>query len=207
MTELGYLQVERPKLDNGQYGPKHWIMLDPDSDSTTVDHSTMEPPHMVQSTDNKENYLIKKTNIQDIYSSHFELFWSHYPRKTGKGAAKKAFFKAVASTDVDLILEGVFRLAKDPNLPPQTFIPYPATWLNAESWHDEPYPERVKSPEELAEERKRKAESDRAAQKRATEALMAEMAESKKLAAREIPKCAEHGQNIASCLRCLNKKS
>ncbi len=46
------------------------------------------------------NEPIKKRNI---YSS-FEKFWSSYPRKVGKGAAEKAWVKALQSTEADAII-------------------------------------------------------------------------------------------------------
>lgn len=73
----------------------------------------------------------------------FENFWSQYPRKVGKQAAKRAFDKAAAKYDVDVILEGLVRMNADPNLPPKEFLPHPATWINEGRWEDEPYPVRT----------------------------------------------------------------
>ncbi|MHB1310527.1 MAG: DUF1376 domain-containing protein [Gemmatimonadaceae bacterium] len=64
----------------------------------------------------------------------FERFWSAYPRRVGKGQARRAFLAAVKKTPAAVILAGVQRAvwSPDPN-----FIPYPATWLNGERWRDE----------------------------------------------------------------------
>ena len=67
-------------------------------------------------------------------------FWRLYPRKLGTGEAKEAFVKAVKAHGPEIILEGVKRMAADPNLPSAQFIPRAATWLNQERWGDEPYP-------------------------------------------------------------------
>jgi hypothetical protein len=78
------------------------------------------------------------------WSDTFDAFYVAYPRKVGKEAARKAFAAAirrgVSGTD---IVEGAERYAADPNLPDKQFIPYPATWLNAGSWADEPQPART----------------------------------------------------------------
>lgn len=67
----------------------------------------------------------------------FELFWTHYPRKVGKGAARKAWKTALKKTSQEDILAGLhlYRLTspKDPQ-----YIAHPASWLNAERWADEP---------------------------------------------------------------------
>jgi hypothetical protein len=69
----------------------------------------------------------------------FETFWETYPRKIGKGAARKAWKTALKKTDPTTILEAVnlYKLTcpKDP-----TYIAHPTTWLNAERWLDHTTP-------------------------------------------------------------------
>lgn len=74
------------------------------------------------------------------YSAEFSEWWSHYPRKTGKGAAAKAYAKAPDTTET--LLDGVRRYAADPNLPDPQFIPHASTWLNERRWDDGPLPPR-----------------------------------------------------------------
>lgn len=208
LTQLGYLQVERPKGLDGRFGAKHWIILDPDSDASTVGDSTVELLHMGQSTDNKENYLLKKTTSKDIstFESEFDEFWVAYPRKTAKGAAKKAFLKAVTELgSSELVIDGAVRMSKDPNLPDAQFIPYPATWLNSEGWENEPYPARVRTREELAtltaEVNKQKLDVDKEYTRKLLE-------ESQKAAqqATPPPKC-EHGKTLVRCVTCVSRLS
>ena len=73
----------------------------------------------------------------------FDEFWEIVPRKVQKALAKKAFAKAAKAHGAEIILDGIRRLASDPNLPEPRFIPHPATWLNAEGWLDDPYPART----------------------------------------------------------------
>tara|TARA_Y100001973_G_C5114936_1_gene289612 strand:- start:31 stop:789 length:759 start_codon:yes stop_codon:yes gene_type:complete len=74
-------------------------------------------------------------------TSLFNEFWSIYPRKMGKGEARGAFAKAIRKHGPEVVMDGVKRLAADPNLPASQFIPRAATWLNQERWTDDPYPE------------------------------------------------------------------
>lgn len=70
----------------------------------------------------------------------FPEFWSHYPRKVNRADAVKAFTKAAKRFGVDVIIEGVIRLANDPNLPADpTKIPHAATWIHGERWNNPPY--------------------------------------------------------------------
>lgn len=71
----------------------------------------------------------------------FEAFWSSYPRKEGKGAARKAFATAAKKAQVFDILAGAQRYRDDPNRDPG-YTAHPATWLNQERWDDDPLPPR-----------------------------------------------------------------
>lgn len=90
----------------------------------------------------------------------FDDFWKAFPRKTAKGAARKAWDKLKPEEQLAAI-EGAKRFAADPNRD-ETFTPHPATWLHAERWTDEPLPPRKLTPEaqrakELVESRERAA--------------------------------------------------
>lgn len=71
----------------------------------------------------------------------FERFWEAYPRKTGKGNARKLFAKLNPSEELLQRMLKAIELAKQS---PQwqrdggQYIPYPATWLNQERWDDSP---------------------------------------------------------------------
>lgn len=70
----------------------------------------------------------------------FEQFWQAYPRKTGKGVARKAFAKALRVTTLDTILTALEWQRRQEQWIKQggQFIPHPSTWLNQERWDDEP---------------------------------------------------------------------
>ena len=73
----------------------------------------------------------------------FDQFWSHYPRKVGKKAARAKYAAACKRANAETIISGALRLANDPNLPEERFIPHPTTWLERDGWDDGPLPERV----------------------------------------------------------------
>lgn len=75
----------------------------------------------------------------------FDEFWAFYPRKIGKGGAKKTWQKITRTVKPDQIIEGARRMSQDPNLPETQFIPHPSTWLNEGRWEDEPYAPRTQA--------------------------------------------------------------
>lgn len=79
----------------------------------------------------------RKTDILPL----FDRFWGAYPRKVSKTDARKAFAKLIP--DAALVEAMIQALDWQKRLPEWTkdggrFIPYPATWLNARRWEDEP---------------------------------------------------------------------
>jgi hypothetical protein len=83
----------------------------------------------------------KRKPVNDIEQALAQL-WAVYPRRTGKGAARKALEKAIGKTSIEEIVAGAERYRDDPNRE-DAFTQYPATWLNAEGWEDDPLPSRV----------------------------------------------------------------
>jgi len=69
----------------------------------------------------------------------FKSFWSAYPRRIGKGAARTAFAKACKYEDANVIIQGAMDYAKYcvESEAEMQFIPHASTWLNQERWDDE----------------------------------------------------------------------
>lgn len=76
----------------------------------------------------------------------FEAFWKSYPRRVAKGAARKAWDKAIKKTTLENMLKAITEyVAKKPE---KIDFKHPATWLNGECWDDEwePVQARVQRP-------------------------------------------------------------
>lgn len=70
----------------------------------------------------------------------FDEFWSAYPKKTGKGAAERAWKKIKPGKSLaDQIVKSVgrHRLSDQWQREAGRYIPNPATWLNEKRWEDE----------------------------------------------------------------------
>ncbi len=91
-------------------------------------------------TETKSAKKPKPAKNQVFDNPDFEHFWLAYPKKRSKGDAQKAWLKLNPSKQLtDVILHAVEQAKtseqwlKDGG----QYIPYPATWLNAEGWNDE----------------------------------------------------------------------
>lgn len=80
----------------------------------------------------------------------FDEFWSVYPLKVGKQAAKKAWPKATKlAGDAQAVIDGAVRYAENVTKRnvEREFIAHPTTWLNRGGWDDElPEPKPEKDP-------------------------------------------------------------
>lgn len=68
----------------------------------------------------------------------FDAFWAEYPRKVGKGAARKAWLKAIGKTDQGRIIDAArgyaARVAAEGT--EIKYVKHPSPWLNDERWAD-----------------------------------------------------------------------
>jgi hypothetical protein len=84
---------------------------------------------------------LEPKNVEPLNSA-IEQFWAIYPRRTAKGRVPDALRKALRKATIEEIVAGAERYRDDPNRE-DAFTQYPATWLNAEGWDDDPLPLRV----------------------------------------------------------------
>jgi len=146
LLNAGYLvrSEDRERNEKGYLGGYTYTTQDPTQDNPTQDN----PLH--KNNNSKKNNL---KNNERIYSdSEFNSFWENYPKKVDKGAAVRAFRKALKHFDPIEIIEGAKRFSADPNLPEKRYIKNPATWLNAEAWNNPPLPERKKDDKKALED-------------------------------------------------------
>ncbi len=80
-------------------------------------------------------------------SEDFERFWAAYPRRVGKGQARRAWATAIKrGNDPETIIEAAGRFTATRGNQDPKFTPHPSTWLNGERWGDAPEPEPAREP-------------------------------------------------------------
>jgi hypothetical protein len=141
-----------------------------DLDGATITPSTgrLSRPMNLPSEPSLETPVVRTIRTEEGIikaNTPFDLFWKVYPLKVGKGAAKKAWDKAIQEIDYSAIIAGALNYAQDPNRHP-SYTAHASTWLNAGRWADDPLPPREVSPDEKrsleATEARLKAERDKA---------------------------------------------
>ena len=99
-----------------------------------------------------ESLKVKKAQGAEKSADHsttsvqarFDVFWKAYPRKTGKGAARKVWAKIAPGKELfDSIMSALEAVKQTSQWTKENgqFIPYPTTWLNQSRWEDEAAPE------------------------------------------------------------------
>jgi len=104
-------------------------------------HQTPDTRHQTPVTSNQTPEIKKnpKPLREDArVDDGFETFWKLYPKKTGKGAAMKAW--SVAKPDVDVVLSALSWQSSSTAWTKDSgqFVPNPATYINQARWDDEP---------------------------------------------------------------------
>lgn len=97
--------------------------------------------------ENQRTKAKKKQTPSTFVDENFDRFWAIYPRKTGKGEARKAWLKAIVLATPDLIIAGVERYAPTRIGEDPKYTPLPTTWLNQQRWEDEPETPRPAGPQ------------------------------------------------------------
>jgi len=92
------------------------------------------PPTQRDNTTTTPLSLTSTSSSKPLNFDHFENFWAAYPRKVGKGQAKRAWNLAIKKAKSEEIISA----CKSYHWPSEIeFIPHASTWLNGERWADE----------------------------------------------------------------------
>ena len=107
--------------------------------SFTAATTATTTPTTTQTTTNKKE--LKQLERKNAHQG-FDEWWAIYPRKKSRADAERAFTKVVPSLiALPALMEKTKAFAASCESKPEAerkFIPYPASWLNAGSYDDEP---------------------------------------------------------------------
>ena len=91
-------------------------------------------------TQNLRIHNLGNNNLGNITSNNTAIFddlWKIYPKKVGKGQARKAFNAALRKVDYDKIHSALIDYVKVSTGKDKKYLPHLSTWLNGERWDDE----------------------------------------------------------------------
>jgi len=148
-----YLHVIRlanhQKLDS-RWSPRCQVCAEtrpnsPELPDTPANSPELPETHRASPQDGTVQDSTKKrtssTASRSTVDEAFAAFWDAYPRKVGKGEARKAWAKIVkAGVDPASVVAGAERYRDDPARRRKDieFTKHPGPWLNAERWTDQP---------------------------------------------------------------------
>lgn len=102
------------------------------------------PPPLAESAtppwQNLPAHNLGTNNLGNITSKNMSIFddlWKIYPKKVGKGTARKALAKALTKATIDQIQHSLALFVRSWGQQDKKFMPHLATWLNGERWDDE----------------------------------------------------------------------
>lgn len=132
--ELGVMPVGEELVEVGVFGG-----------SQTDQKAASSPPLLKKEKENEKKK--RKNTAQALPSPLFYVFWSSYPRKVGKPAARQAWnrlhLRKNAPLEPQKLMDGLERWKQTEQWQKEggNFIPYPATFLNQRRWEDTSYTE------------------------------------------------------------------
>ena len=141
LQTLGLIQVIERKRDNGsQTSNEYKLLFDVQNLPSPMENISSPPMQNLPTHNLGINNLGKEPNTSskdDEVNYYFDQLWSLYPRKVGKGQARKAFKAASKKADFYDLLPKLMDYVQTLEGKDKQYIPHLATWLNGERWEDE----------------------------------------------------------------------
>ena len=142
-AEAGFLVIDNRQRENGSATSNRYRPTMPQVVQQLDGGSPIAGLGVVQELDPHNNpSLTAQTNTPPKApkgaeaGEGFDEFWKAYPRKVGKPNALKAWKRL--KPDLAIVLEAIRRWKSSDQWTKNNgiYIPYPASWLNAEGWND-----------------------------------------------------------------------
>ena len=102
------------------------------------------PPPLAESASppwqNLPPHNLGSNNLGNITSKDMSIFddlWKMYPKKVGKGTARKALVAAMKKAPIDQIEHALSLFVRSWGNQDLKYLPHLSTWLNGERWSDE----------------------------------------------------------------------
>ena len=141
LEKLGLItKVSTFRKNGGQTSNRYILHFDTQLLSTGIQCKENFPPPVKKIAHppvKKIDTNLVSINPVNIKYISFEDAWLNYPKKTGKGAAEKAWYKSRRKVSLSMLTDKLFEYVQSIKNKEKKFIPHLATWLNQERWGDE----------------------------------------------------------------------
>jgi len=128
---------QRTKANGIKTSNDYTLHMDEDPDLQNLQNGTAKSA--VSDLQNLQSNLVSNNHVSNNLniSAIFDDLWSIYPKKVGKGQARKAFNAALRKVDYDKIHSALIDYVKASTGKDKKYLPHLSTWLNGERWDDE----------------------------------------------------------------------
>ena len=136
LREAIFILVKKLPAIEVQNSPQNWIISYKNPLETILEPSNRGGSRGGR----KELCQVKNDRTNKTAPSEiFQKFYVEYPKHVGRGAAAKAFVRAMKKATPEQVTEGARKYASwcKKTGRESRFIPNPATWLNQERWDDD----------------------------------------------------------------------
>ena len=139
LVELGLIHIENRSRSNGSQSSNSYKLNMSENMGRT---NSPTPPDTLSyhPLTNCPTHNLVTNNLGNITSKDMSIFddlWKMYPKKVGKGTARKALAKAMTKAQADKIQHSLALFVRAWGSQDKKFMPQLATWLNGERWDDE----------------------------------------------------------------------
>lgn len=146
LREYGYIRLEKHRLADGRLVTEQVVYDEPVTNALFAPETGNQRPDNQRPVSQASLEVTVRSNVKKEHTHpateslecEFNTFWQSYPRKVGKGQARKAFGKAVLKEQPQVIIDAAVRYAMSRSGQDIRYTPYPASWLNGERWTDNP---------------------------------------------------------------------
>lgn len=154
---LGLILLDR--MEDGSYKPHNWAKKQFISDVSTARVKRFRERHgNVSETHHRQRHSTEKKESKTAPLGRFDEFWLVCPKKTGRGAAEKAWIKALSLAEAQTLIDAMRGYAAIAAKLDKAFIKTPGPWLNEKRWLDEGIAPAETVDPAVAEEAKDKAD-------------------------------------------------
>tara|TARA_R100000353_G_scaffold165253_1_gene126309 strand:+ start:462 stop:1154 length:693 start_codon:yes stop_codon:yes gene_type:complete len=134
LQDIGLIRKQAAFRDNKSQTSNRYIFAFEGVSESDPPHVTLTPLS-VSERHPKEPLSNKPISLKQKFL--FTAVWETYPRKVGKGAAMKAWLKAVKKISEKDLLDAINAYIESIQGKDKQYIPHLSTWLNQERWMDE----------------------------------------------------------------------
>ena len=138
LKDAGYITVKMYYKEGTKHILHRYIRISGEGIQDNLNTPTRKLDDPIQENFKDNNTVNNTTNITVNSIDHFDSFWSVYPKKAGKQAARKAWNKLKPSDEIVQLIAVNLKARLDAGEWEDTqFVPHASTYLNGARWEDE----------------------------------------------------------------------